>query len=102
MKLKQKQPTESEITRGIRQYLKLKGIFHWKVWQGLGSTPGVPDIVGICRGRFVGIEVKTAKGKLSEHQEQFRDAIVREGGLYILARSTDDVATVFERKEAQP
>jgi len=47
--------TEREITAGIRHLLKTLGIFHWKVHQGLGSTPGVPDILGIWHGKILGI-----------------------------------------------
>ena len=45
--MKPKPQTEKEITASIRALLKVFGIFHWKVWQGLGSEKGVSDIVGI-------------------------------------------------------
>jgi hypothetical protein len=41
------------------------GVLHWSEHQGLGSTPGVPDIIGIGSRQNVGYEVKTARGKLS-------------------------------------
>ena len=89
-------PTEKQITADIRGYLQFKGIVHWKVMQGLGCTPGVPDIVGILPGgRFLGIEVKTAKGKLSDKQAYFKEMIEKNGGLYILARSIEDVDCVL-------
>ena len=73
--IKKPKVLERDITRGIREYLRFKNIFHWKVFQTLGATPGVPDIIGIYDGgRFLGIEVKTPKGKLSEHQEIFKEA----------------------------
>jgi len=99
--------TEKVITQQIRRYLKHIGFFHWKVWQGLGSVKGVSDIVGIktvtlsdlirmCQpsekiGIFVAIEVKTAKGKLSEHQDNFIKNVKDAGGIAVVARSTDDV-----------
>ena len=72
-----KKPTQSEreITAAIRGLLKTLGVFHWKQFQTLGSTPGVPDIIGILRGRMLGIEVKTKRGKVSEHQQKFIDII---------------------------
>lgn len=82
---------EKEITHSIRSLLKQFGIFHWKVWQGLGSTPGVPDIVGIYDGRFMAIEVKTERGKLSPHQEKFIQNINAHGGIAFVARNIDDV-----------
>lgn len=84
--------SEKEITRQIRYTLNIFHIFHWKVWQGLGSTAGVPDIVGITKdGRFLGIEVKTKNGRLSPHQEQFIKRINDAGGVAFVARSVEDV-----------
>lgn len=83
--------SEREITKAIRGTLKVLGIFHWKVLQGLGSTPGVPDILGIFDKKMLAIEVKTEKGKLSDHQQRFLDRINREGGIAFVARSIDDV-----------
>ena len=94
-----KPQTEAEITRAIRSLLHGLRIFHWKQHQGLGSTPGVPDIIGIvpasaCRekaGCLLGIEVKTDKGRLSKDQEKYIGRINREGGLAFVARCVDDM-----------
>lgn len=86
-----KPQSEKEITKAIRGVLKTLGIFHWKVMQGLGCAPGVPDILGIYQGKMLGIEVKTKNGKPSDHQKRFIDMINREGGLAFVARSVDDV-----------
>jgi len=83
--------SEKEITREIRAYLKIRGVFHWKVFQTLGSTVGCPDILGIYKGKFLGIEVKTKSGKLSERQALFIESINMEGGIAFVARSVDDV-----------
>ena len=94
-----KQPSEAQITKSIRNLLASMNIFHWKVMQGLGCEKGVPDIMGIIpshinkarSGHLLGIEVKTLRGKLSDHQSRFIDRINREGGLAFVARSVDDV-----------
>ena len=91
-----KPPLESDITKSIREWLKLRGIFHWKVFQSLGATPGIPDIICVVNGLFVGIEVKTENGKLSEKQEEFKNNVTREGGVYLVARCTQDVIDFFE------
>jgi len=91
LKLKDYKPSEKEITREIRAYLNIRGIFHWKAWQGLGSTPGCPDIIGIWKGRMLGIEVKGGKGYLTEIQQRFIDRINDHGGLAFVARSVEDV-----------
>lgn len=83
--------TEADITKQIRDYLKVRNVFHWKVMQGLGATPGIADILGIYQGRPLAIEVKTAKGKLSEYQISFIQNFKSEGGIAFVARSVDDV-----------
>ncbi len=83
---------EKDITMQIRNVLKMYGIFHWKVFQTLGATPGISDILGVLPGgRLLAIEVKTEKGKLSPHQERFIQNVNDNGGLAFVARSFDDV-----------
>ena len=52
---------------------------------------GSSDILACIKGRFVGIECKTGKGSLSTPQRRFRDAVARAGGIFIEARSVDQV-----------
>lgn len=82
---------EHLLTKAIRSLLNAAGIFHWKVYQTLGSTPGVPDIIGCHKGRFIAIEVKAGKNAVSPAQRAFLEAINRAGGLGFVARSIDDV-----------
>jgi hypothetical protein len=90
--MKQPKISEKEITHSIRSLLKQFGIFHWKNFGGPMGEKGVPDILGILKdGRFLGIEVKTATGKLSPHQEKFIQSINNTGGVAFVARSVDDV-----------
>ena len=83
--------TEKSLTLSIRQLLKMFGIFHWKVHQGFGSTPGVSDILGVWKGRMLAIEVKAPRGKPTPVQTTFLKRIENEGGIAILAYSVDDV-----------
>lgn len=83
---------ESDITRRIRQYLDLIGVFHWKQWQGPMSQPrGVSDILGCCKGKLLAIEVKKPGGKLSEYQEKFLNSVNAAGGVGFMACSVDEV-----------
>lgn len=52
---------------------------------------GVSDIIGIYKGKFFAIEVKTKTGKLSEHQKIFLNDVKKNGGIAFVARSIDDV-----------
>ena len=60
------------------------------------GIPGQPDIFAIIQGRFVGIEVKTETGRQSKDQKNWQRNCERAGGIYILARSVDDVRIVLE------
>jgi hypothetical protein len=83
---------------------KLPGSFFWRANSGVApiegrmvrfNLPGCPDILGTYRGRFVGIEVKTPTGRQSEAQRRFQAAVLRGGGVYVLARSVDDALTAL-------
>lgn len=63
-------------------FLTLDGKRHVKV-----SAYGIGDIMGGYRGRGVAIETKTRTGKLLATQIRFRDAWVKTGNVYIVARS---------------
>lgn len=65
------------------------------VYRAGNTAKGLPDIIAIIRGRFVGIEVKAGKDKLSEHQQYRKFEIERAGGTYFEARSTDDFLKFF-------
>ena len=54
-----------------------------------GAT-GQADILCVCRGRLLAIEVKTAKGRQSLAQVAWQRALEAAGGVYVVARSVDD------------
>jgi hypothetical protein len=57
------------------------------------SAPeGTPDLLGVMSpGRAFAIEVKTEKGKQRTAQAAWQNAWEKRGGIYILARSIEDV-----------
>lgn len=96
---------EKDIQMAICEYLSLKKQFFWrsntaglfdptkKVFRAMPKygMRGVPDIIWIRDGRFVGLEVKRPKGKQSEGQKEFEHGILQAGGEYHLVTSVDDV-----------
>lgn len=54
------------------------------------GTPGSPDIVGVYKGRAIGVEVKSARGRQSRQQCRFKQQWEKAGGVYVIARSVDD------------
>lgn len=56
-----------------------------------GIKKGTPDILILHDGRLLSIELKAAKGKLSDAQADVADAITNAGGGYTVSRSIEDV-----------
>jgi len=52
----------------------------------VANRAGAPDIVACVRGRFVGFEIKTEKGRQSELQKYNEREILRSGGLYFIIK----------------
>ena len=64
------------------------------------GLPGQADIAGCYRGRFVEIEVKTDKGRLSQDQKRWRMAVERAGGVFVIARNPADALTALAALDA--
>jgi hypothetical protein len=57
---------------------------------GMGVHPGFADLLVLCDGRVLFLELKSLKGQLSPAQEAFRDAVLAQGFGWGLVRSLDD------------
>jgi hypothetical protein len=55
---------------------------------------GVPDIIVLKDGKFIGIEAKAGSGRLSPDQAEFGRLCIKNGGEYVVARSIDDIQAV--------
>jgi len=99
---------EKDIQLSICQYLQLRKHFFWRAntvpvydttKQSYRAMPqfarnGVPDIILVRDGQFIGLEVKRPGGRLSEAQERFRDELVAAGGQYHVVQSIDDIQSL--------
>lgn len=61
-----------------------------------GLKAGAPDLLILCRGRAIGLELKTGKGRLSPQQMAFSMRWTTAGGVYAVARSLEDVADLLD------
>ena len=97
---------EGKIQADICKYLRKRGAFFYRVnntpvfdakigtYRAMGTYAmrGAPDLVCIdSYGGFVGIEVKSKRGKLSPDQILFKKRCERHNAIYIVATSVDDV-----------
>lgn len=104
-------PKESEIQNSICDYLSLKRYLFWRQntsptiqndksgnWHFRRmpkySMKGIPDIIIIKDGQFIGLEVKRPKGKQSEFQIEFQKRCEENGGKYFVVTSIDDVKSI--------
>lgn len=61
---------------------------------------GSSDIIGLYRGVFLGIEVKTGNAKQSKFQINFQKMVDKIGGLYVVCRETsvEQIDMIVEQK----
>jgi len=89
--------SEHEIQKEILETLQGIGVYCWRSNVGrkhnmVFGKKGSADITGIIKGGIrLEIEVKDAKGKVSEEQQEFLDTIKKFGGIALVARGLDDV-----------
>jgi hypothetical protein len=57
---------------------------------GMGVHAGFADLMVICGGRVLFLELKSLKGTLNPAQEAFRNAVLAQGFGWALVRSLDD------------
>ena len=105
---------EKEIENNILEYLSyLPDCKYWKnqsagIYDSARGTyrksfnkyhiNGVADILGIMKNKFICIEVKTAKGRLSPAQKTFLKEVSDLGAIAFVARSVDDVKDKLEKE----
>lgn len=86
---------EHKIQANIIKWLKDHHIFHFR-YNATTSAFGLPDIIAIFDGYFVGIEVKDPKGKPTLLQENVKKGIEDAGGFHIFATSVKEIEDLFK------
>ena len=84
---------EAKIQSKILKELKKRDIYAVKIITA--NRNGVPDILACVNGRFVAIEVKTPRGRVSLVQEFHLGLIDAAGGTAIVAKSWEDVLDIL-------
>jgi hypothetical protein len=97
---------EGRIKAEVLRYLERHGIFCWNNptgavrtarggWLSFGRK-GSADVIGILPGgRFLAVETKAPKGRLSPEQREFLDGVSALGGMAFVARSAADADAVL-------
>ena len=103
MSSKPKTP-EGAIKKAIKDYLstvKKCEVFPYasngmwdaqrRIFRTSAGRVGTPDLLLCYRGRFLGLEIKTGQGRLSQPQRECIRAIDESGGRAVVVRSVQDV-----------
>ena len=99
---------ESDIQRAIRLAIgAMPDVVLWRNSTGCAMTPdgsthrfglcvGSADLIGVVapHGRFLAIEVKSAKGRTTKEQELFLALVRRMGGVAGVARSVEEAVSL--------
>lgn len=105
-------PKESEVLRDCLQYLNsLPGC--WAFRQNSGAfageyrgkkrfirfgMPGISDIIGIYKGRFLAVETKRLGNKPTEQQEAFLAQVKKMGGISVWVSSLEQLIIFMEKQ----
>ena len=98
------------LTQHALRILALKGYYCWrqnnaaiydsekKVYRKNSTKKGVSDIIGFHRhtGRFVAVEIKAGKDRLSEEQEAFLELVKTSGGVSLVVRNSEDLEKIIK------
>lgn len=80
---------EKQFENKVKRYLKSKNIYYFKYFGNAYSTPGILDLTLCINGKFVGVELKAEKGKVSALQEYNIKRIKESGGIAIVLRPSE-------------
>lgn len=102
---------ESALVKACMQYLSLKGYLPIRNNSGLivvgnekrraikMGAAGSPDIIAcVPGGRFLAIECKSGKGKLSRAQQEFLKKVESLGGIAIVIKNIDELINFLQEK----
>ena len=75
---------EAKVKKQVKKILDDLGAYHFSPFTSGYGRSGVPDIIVCYKGKFIGIECKAGKGKLTALQERNIKQIKHNEGLAIV------------------
>lgn len=85
---------ESKIQKDILKYLKDNRIYHFR-FQAQVNLNGVPDILALYKGYFLGLELKRPGGKPTGLQLKKIEAINENGGIGLVIESVEELSLIL-------
>ena len=90
---------EAKVKKQVKKVLDDIGAYHFSPLTAGYGRSGVPDIIVCYKGKFIGIECKAGKGKLTALQEYNIDLIRRNQGLAMVANESNIELILTKIKE---
>lgn len=103
-----KQSESSALTDAVIKYIKLHGGNAYRIntvgiydkemggLRNSGMKKGLPDVIGIHKGRFIGVEIKIGKDRQSDYQKDREVEINQAGGIYLIAKTFDQIKPLLD------
>ena len=86
---------EGKVKAKVKAVLKRYGVFYFCPRGSVLGTAGISDFVACYMGKFLAIETKAGKNKLTTRQELMKQAMEEAGGVYFVIRE-DNVGSLEE------
>jgi len=92
---------EGKVQDQIIAYLKRKRIYHFR-FQAQSNLNGLPDIICLYKGFFLGLELKRENGGTpTDLQLRKIKAINDNGGIGVIVRSVDEVEEIINNIDGE-
>lgn len=96
---------ESDVKRLVKKLLTAHGVFWFCPGAGNFGCVGMPDIIAIYNGKFIGIECKFGNRRQTKMQQEFEAKVKAAGGIYVVINNentADKVLTLLRDVGAIP
>ena len=108
--------SETALVAAILELLTIRRVYAYRQNQGALRVPregrkdrvirfataeGISDVIGIYRGRYLAIEAKVHPNLPTVEQVLFLETVRKEGGVAVLAYSTDDVIAALKAADEE-
>jgi len=86
--------TEKQFEGQVKYLAKLFGWRYYHTWRSIHSPAGFPDVVMVRPPRLIFAELKSEKGKVSEEQWEWMEALGKVAEVYLFR--PDDFEVIKE------
>ena len=88
--------TEKQFEAQVKHLAKLFGWLYYHTWRSFHSPAGFPDCVMVRPPRVIFAELKTEKGQVSPHQQEWLDLLGQCPGVEVYLWRPSDFKEIVE------